>query len=252
MAASETVTQRVAELRDRINHHNYRYYVLDSPEVSDSEYDALMQELKRIEEQYPELVTADSPTQRVGTAPVAEFGTVQHPVPMLSLANVFSGEELDAWHKRASALVGGQAFDLVCELKMDGLAVVLTYVNGRLATGATRGDGLRGEDITQNLRTIRSIPLSVSKDAPPKFEVRGEVYMSHAALKKLNDDRAKAGLTLFANCRNAAAGSVRQLDPRVTAQRALDIYVYGLGYVEGKPMPATHWDTMQYLKSLGL
>jgi DNA ligase (NAD+) len=251
MAELEKVKQRVAELRDLINHHNYRYYVLDSPEISDAEYDELMQELKRLEGGHPELIAPDSPTQRVGVAPVEEFGVVEHPVPMLSLANVFNDEELLAWRKRVIGLLGEQRFDLVCELKMDGLAVALTYVNGLLVSGATRGDGFRGEDITQNLKTIRSIPLSVLKDAPPRFEVRGEVFLPKAGFKKLNEERARAGQPLFANPRNAAAGSVRQLDPRITAQRPLDIYVYGLGYAEGKALPDNHWETMQYLKSLG-
>ncbi len=251
MAAPDSVKQRVIDLRTQLNHHNYRYYVLDSPEISDSEYDDLMQELKRLETQYPDLITPDSPTQRVGAAPVSEFGVVEHPVPLLSLANVFNKDELLAWHKRVKGLLGNQEFNLVCELKMDGLAVALTYVNGMLVTGATRGDGFRGEDITQNLKTIRSIPLSVSKDAPLRFEVRGEVFLPKAGFKKLNDERARANQPLFANPRNAAAGSVRQLDPRITAKRSLDIYIYGLGYAEGKAMPDSHWETMQYLKSLG-
>ena len=251
MAELEKVKQRVAGLRDLINHHNYRYYVLDNPEISDAEYDALMQELKRLEEGHPELVTPDSPTQRVGAAPVEEFGVVEHPVPMLSLANVFNDEELLAWRKRVIGLLGERRFELACELKMDGLAVALTYVNGLLVSGATRGDGFRGEDITQNLKTIHSIPLSVPKDAPLRFEVRGEVFLPKAGFKKLNEERARAGHPLFANPRNAAAGSVRQLDPRITAQRPLDIYVYGLGYAEGKALPDNHWETMQYLKSLG-
>jgi DNA ligase (NAD+) len=169
----------------------------------------------------------------------------------LSLANAFSYEDLAAWHKRVSNLLGGRRFDLVCEPKIDGLAVALTYVDGLLATGATRGDGYRGEDITQNLKTVRSIPLSVSKEAPPRFEVRGEVYLPKAGFEKLNEERAKEGLPLFANPRNAAAGSVRQLDSSITARRPLDIFVYGLGWAEGKAVPGTHWEVMQYLKSLG-
>ncbi len=243
--------QRIEELRALINYHNYRYYVLDSPEISDAEYDELMRELKRLEAEHPELITPDSPTQRVGAAPVEAFGVVAHPIPLLSLGNAFSNEELMAWHKRTLNLSGGEQFDFVCEIKMDGLAVALTYVDGRLTRGATRGDGYRGEDVTQNLRTIRSIPLSVPKDAPPRFEVRGEVYLSKAGFKRLNEERAKEGLPLFANPRNAGAGSVRQLDPRVTAQRPLDIYIYALGYAEGKKVPETHWETMQYLQSLG-
>jgi DNA ligase (NAD+) len=245
------VKQRVEELRGVINHHNYRYYVLDSPEISDAEYDELMRELRQIEAEHPELVTPDSPTQRVGAPPVEAFGVVEHPQPLLSLANAFSYEDLAAWHKRASSLLGGRHFDFVCEPKIDGLAVALTYVDGLLATGATRGDGYRGEDITQNLKTIGSIPLSVPKEAPPRFEVRGEVYLPKAGFKKLNEERAKEGLPLFANPRNAAAGSVRQLDSSITAKRPLDIFVYALGWAEGKAVPDTHWEIMQYLKSLG-
>jgi DNA ligase (NAD+) len=245
------VKQQIEELRETINHHNYRYYVLDSPEISDAEYDELMKELRQLEAEHPELVTPDSPTQRIGAPPVEAFGVVEHPQPLLSLANAFSYEELAAWHKRVSNLLGGRKFDLVCEPKIDGLAVALTYVDGLLVTGATRGDGYRGEDITQNLRTIRSIPLSVPKEAPPRFEVRGEVYLPKAGFKKLNEERAKEGLPLFANPRNAAAGSVRQLDSSITAKRPLDIFIYGLGWAEGKAVPDTHWEIMQYLKSLG-
>jgi len=170
---------------------------------------------------------------------------------MLSLGNAYVTEDLYAWHARTLKLLGVSQFDMVCEHKMDGLAIALTYVNGQFVRGATRGDGFRGEDITQNLRTIRSIPLSVPKDAPPRFEVRGEVYLPKAGFEKLNRERENGGLPLFANPRNAAAGSVRQLDPRITAKRNLDIYIYMLGYAEGKPMPATHWETMDYLKSIG-
>jgi DNA ligase (NAD+) len=210
-----------------------------------------MRELQRLESEHPEFITPDSPTQRVGAAPVEAFGVVEHRVPLLSLGNAFSNEELMAWYKRTLNLLEGQHFDLVCEIKMDGLAVALTYVNGQLVTGATRGDGYRGEDVIQNLRTIRSIPLSVPKDAPPRFEVRGEVYLSKAGFKKLNEERTKEGKPLFANPRNAAAGSVRQLDSRITVQRPLDIFIYALGYAEGKPLPETHWERMKYLKSLG-
>ncbi len=242
--------QRIEELRGLINYHNHRYYVLDSPEISDAEYDELMRELRQLEAEHPELVTPDSPTQRIGAPPVEAFGVVEHPQPLLSLANAFSYEELAAWHKRVSNLLGGRPFDLVCEPKIDGLAVALTYVDGVLVTGATRGDGYRGEDITQNLRTTRSIPLSVPGEAPPRFEVRGEAYLPKAGFKKLNEDRAKEGLPLFANPRNAAAGSVRQLDSSITARRPLDIFIYALGWAEGKAVPDTHWKIMQYLKSL--
>jgi len=243
--------ERIEKLRVEINHHNYRYYVLDSPEISDAEYDDLMRELKRLEEEYPELQTPDSPTQRVGAEPVEAFGVVEHPFPLLSLGNAFSSAELNGWYTRTVKLVGNASFDFVVEHKIDGLAVALTYVNGQLTTGATRGDGYRGENITQNLRTIRSIPLSVPVDAPPRFEVRGEVYLSKTGFHKLNQERAEEGQPLFANPRNAAAGSVRQLDSRITARRPLDIYIYMLGYAERKAVPATHWETMEYLKSLG-
>ena len=251
MGDLDKVKQRIEELREVINHHNYRYYVLDSPEISDAEYDELMRELRQLEAEHPELVTPDSPTQRIGAPPVEAFGVVEHPQPLLSLANAFSYEELAAWHKRVSNLLGGRQFDLVCEPKIDGLAVALTYVDGLLVTGATRGDGYRGEDITQNLRTIRSIPLSVPREAPPRFEVRGEVYLPKAGFKKLNEERTKEGLPLFANPRNAAAGSVRQLDSSITARRPLDIFIYALGWAEGKAVPDTHWKIMQYVKSLG-
>jgi DNA ligase (NAD+) len=243
--------QVIERLREEINHHNHRYHVLDSPEISDAEYDVLMRKLKQLEEEHPELLTPDSPTQRVGAAPVEAFGVVEHPLPLLSLGNVFSEEELEAWYARTKRLTDDTPFDFVAEHKIDGLAVALTYVDGKLVTGATRGDGFRGENITQNLRTIRSIPLTVSRDAPPRFEVRGEVYLSKSGFHKLNQERAEQGLPLFANPRNAAAGSVRQLDSRITAQRPLSIYIYMLGYAEGREVPETHWETMEYLKSLG-
>ena len=251
MNGQDDARRRVEELRALINHHSHRYHVLDSPEIGDAEYDDLMGQLEQIEAEHTELITPDSPTQRVGAAPVEAFGVVKHRLPLLSLANAFSGEELLAWYKRILNLTEGQDLEFVCEIKMDGLAIALTYVDGRLVTGATRGDGYRGEDVTQNLRTIKSIPLSVSRDVPPRFEVRGEVYLPKAGFRKLNEDRAREGLPLFDNPRNAAAGSVRQLDPRITAQRPLDIYVYALGYAEGKKVPDTHWEIMAYLKQLG-
>ncbi len=244
--------ERVKPLRALINYHNYRYYVLDSPEISDAQYDELMKQLLALEEAHPELITPDSPTQRVGAAPLQEFGIIEHPYPLLSLANAFSYEDLLEWHRRVSRLLGHSDFDFCAELKMDGLAIALTYVDGLFHHGATRGDGYRGEDITQNLKTIKSIPLSVPKaQAPHHFEVRGEVYLPRAGFKKINEEREAEGLPLFANPRNAAAGSVRQLDPRITARRPLDIYIYGLGYAEGRTVPDTHWEIMQYLKDLG-
>lgn len=246
----ERVQRRIEELREQINYHNYRYYALDSPVISDAEYDALMRELRRLEEQHPQLVTPDSPTQRVGAAPLEAFGAAEHRVPMLSLANAFDFEELAAWERRALNLLDVQAFDMVCEHKFDGLAVALVYEDGRLVRGATRGDGQRGEDVTQNLRTIMSIPLTVLGEAPPRFEVRGEVIMTKDGFKRLNEARAQAGQSLFANPRNAAAGSVRQLDPHITAQRPLDIYIYGLGWADGA-VPDTHWETLEFLRDLG-
>ncbi len=251
MMELDKVEGRIERLRAQINYHNYRYYVLDSPEISDAEYDELMRELKQLEEKYPQFLTSDSPTQRVGAAPIEAFGVVEHPLPLLSLGNAFSKDDLLAWYTRTSKLLAEQQFNFTCEHKIDGLAVALTYVNGQLTTGATRGDGFRGENITQNLRTIRSIPLSVVKETPSRFEVRGEVFLPKVGFHKLNEERAAEGLPLFANPRNAAAGSVRQLDPRITAKRPLDIYIYALGYAEGKATPETHWETMEYLKSLG-
>ena len=251
MTSPGEASQKIEKLRSEINHHNYRYYVLDNPEISDAEYDDLIRELKQLEEQYPQFLTDDSPSQRIGAAPVEAFGVVEHPQPLLSLGNVFSEDELEGWYTRTQKLVGSSQFDFIGEHKIDGLAVALTYVDGKLTTGATRGDGFRGEDITQNLRTVRSIPLSLPQDAPPRLEVRGEVYLSKKGFKKLNEQRAEEEQPLFANPRNAAAGSVRQLDSRITARRPLDIYIYMLGWVEGKTIPPTHWETMEYLQSLG-
>ena len=245
------IQNEIAGLKKQLNYHNNRYYVLDSPEISDAEYDSLMKQLRKLEADYPQLLTPDSPSQRVGAAPVEALGIVEHPIPLLSLGNAYVTEDLYAWHARTLKLLGVTQFDMVCEHKMDGLAIALTYVNGQFVQGATRGDGFRGEDITQTLRTIHSIPLSVPKDAPPRFEVRGEVYLPKAGFQKLNRERENEGLPLFANPRNAAAGSVRQLDPRITAKRNLDIYIYMLGYAEGKTMPATHWETLEYFRSLG-
>ena len=182
---------RVNDLREKLNYHNHSYYVLDNPEISDAEYDSLMQELIKLEETHPELITPDSPTQRVGAEPVEAFGIVTHQRPLLSLANAFSDEDLDAWYKRISSLLPGQKFDFVCELKIDGLAVALTYENRTLTIGATRGNGYQGENITRNLKTIRSVPLSVPANAPSRFEVRGEAYLPKDGLTKLNEERAK-------------------------------------------------------------
>ena len=251
MTELDKISERVGRLRAEINRHNHLYHVLDSPEISDAEYDGLMRQLKRLEDEHPELLTPDSPTQRVGAAPLAAFGIVNHPLPLLSLGNAFSRDELLAWYNRISKMVGGRRFNLVCEHKVDGLAVALTYENRRLTVGATRGDGLRGEDITQNLRTVRSIPLAVPAAAPSRFEVRGEVFLPRAGFDRLNRERADEGLPLFANPRNAAAGSVRQLDSRITARRPLDIYIYTLGYAQGAAALTSHWETLEHLKALG-
>ena len=247
----EDIKLKIEKLREEINHHNYLYYVLDAPEISDAEYDKLMHTLQDLEKKYPLFVTTDSPTQRVGAAPAQAFGVVEHRVPLLSLADVGNDVELDAWHNRITRLLVGEKFDLVCEHKIDGLAIALTYINGKLVVGATRGDGTRGEDITQNIRTIRSIPLTLPRSSPRQFEVRGEVYLPKSGFKKVNEEREAEGLPLFANPRNAAAGSVRQLDPRITARRPLDMYIYHLGWIEGSPVKETHWENLQYLKSLG-
>jgi len=244
------IQRTIASLRRQITYHNHRYYVLDAPEISDEEYDGLLRQLKALEQAHPDLITPDSPTQRVGAAPTTQFGVVQHPVPMLSLANAFAPEELSAWWRRIAALTGS-AFTAVCEPKIDGLAVALIYADGVLVTGATRGDGFSGEDITNNLRTVKSIPLSVQGDVPKRFEVRGEVYLPREGFRKLNARRADDGLPLFANPRNAAAGSVRQLDPAVTAARPLDVFIYALGWAEGASLPDTHWETMHWLGTLG-
>ena len=240
------------EMRSKVSYHDYLYYVKNAPEVSDAEYDELMRRLRAIEAHYPELVTPDSPTQRVSGQPVEAFGVVEHREPLLSLANAFDFGELEAWHRRAIGLAEVEGFDIVVEPKIDGLAVALVYERGRFVQGATRGDGLRGENITENLRTIRSIPMHVRDGKlPSRFEVRGEVYMSKAAFERLNNLRADKGEPLFANPRNAAAGAVRQLDPRVTASRRLDIWVYQLGWADGGSRPETHWETLRWLGDLG-
>ncbi|MDR7543012.1 MAG: NAD-dependent DNA ligase LigA, partial [Armatimonadota bacterium] len=234
MAVPASVRQRVERLRAEINEHAYRYYVLDAPTISDAAYDRLLRELRDLEAKYPELVTPDSPTQRVGAPPSAAFATVRHRTPMLSLANAFDVEELDAWDRRIRTALGAAPIHYVCELKIDGAAVSLTYEHGRFTTGATRGDGIQGEDVTPNLRTIWSVPLALRVPKPPRLlEVRGEVYLSRGAFEAINAERQAKGETLFANPRNAAAGSLRQLDPQVTASRPLNIFVYGLGYAEG-------------------
>jgi len=224
---------RVEELRELINHHSYRYHVLDDPQVSDAEYDELVRELQTLEDAFPELITPDSPTQRVGGVPADLFAPVAHRVPMLSLDNAFSLEELEAWAARVRKRVGDGA-RFVCELKIDGVACALTYERGRLLRGATRGDGFTGEDITANVRTVRGVPPRLLvKDPPEVIEVRGEMYLPVQAFERLNEELTEAGQRPFANPRNAAAGSLRQKDPRVTSSRPLRLWVHSFGAAEG-------------------
>ena len=248
------VVSRVAELREQLNYHNYRYYVLDDPVISDAEFDRRMAELTRLEEDYG-LATPDSPTQRVGAQPLDKFETVSHRQPMLSLENAFSEAEAREFDDRLKRFLRtAEEFPYVLEPKMDGCAVELVYENGRLTTGSTRGDGHRGENVTQNLKTIHTIPLSLLTEvapAPELLEVRGEVYMDLSEFKKFNEERLARGEPAFANPRNAAAGSLRQLDPRITAARPLKIYCYGVGEVRGRNFD-THWEVLQILKQWGL
>ncbi|RPI21406.1 MAG: NAD-dependent DNA ligase LigA, partial [Actinobacteria bacterium] len=243
---------RVEELRRLIAHHNYRYHVLDSPEIADAEYDALVRELIALEEEHPELVTADSPTQRVG-APVSDlFAPVTHRQQMFSLDNVEGIAALEAWQRRLVRALGREPQAYTCELKIDGLAVSLTYEGGSLVRAATRGDGVTGEDVTANVRTIESVPLRLLGEAPAVMEVRGEIYMPVSAFAELNARQAELGERPYVNPRNTAAGSVRQKDPSVTASRRLAIWMYQVGYLEGGPAFADHTGQMEWLRRLGL
>ena len=243
--------ERAAELRRELNYHSQRYYQLDDPVISDGQYDALLRELQEIEREYPELQTIDSPTLRVGGDPSPAFFEVQHARPMLSLGNAFDFEELEAWHRRVTGLLDGAPFDMVCELKIDGLAVSLIYENSMLVQGATRGNGTTGEDVTRNLRTIRSIPLSLDGIVPPYLEVRGEVYLPVEEFRRLNEERAKRGDPLYANPRNTGAGTIRQLDPKVTAARNMQIWVYSLNSTEGVEFLEGHWEALEWLGKVG-
>jgi DNA ligase (NAD+) len=248
--------KRISELRDLIEYHNRRYYQLDDPEISDFEYDMLMRELADLEEQFPDVDRTASPTQRVGALPLEKFSTVTHLTPMLSLGNAFSEEEVTEFDERIKRLLGDKAEpDFVAEPKIDGVAVNLIYEKGVFRVGATRGDGFTGEDVTQNLRTIRTLPLKMRpldhEHVPDRIEIRGEVYLEKEAFRKLNEHRVEQGESAFANPRNAAAGSLRQLDPRTTARRPLDIFCYGVGSIEGKSF-TTHWDTLKTLGDWGL
>jgi DNA ligase (NAD+) len=250
---SESPGERAAELRKVLDYHGYRYYVLDDPEIGDDEYDKLLDELRAIESEHPELVTPDSPTQRIGGEPVSDLEKVRHPQAMLSLANARSAEELRAWIARmrnhlAREGIEDPEFDYVVEPKIDGLAISLLYRDGRFERGATRGNGEIGEDVTHNLRTMPSIPLKLDIDDPPALvEVRGEVYMSLPDFAKLNERRAEAGLSTFMNPRNSAAGTIRQLDPKLAADRPLSFWAYAIGTTEGINF-SSHWDALQWLR----
>lgn len=249
-----SIQHQIEALRTQIRHHNHLYYVLDDPQIPDAEYDRLFRELQALEGAHPELITVDSPTQRVGGAPLSEFGSVRHELPMLSLANVFSEEELDGFDRRIhERLKDEAALEYVAEPKLDGLAISLLYENGVFMRAATRGDGETGEDVTANVRTIQSIPLRLlGEDYPTRLEVRGEIYMPKAGFNKLNQRLAAENLKTFANPRNAAAGSLRQLDPRITAQRPLEMFCYAMGIVEGGNVPDKHYDILQQFKAWGL
>src|SRR5689334_5538645 len=251
-SAARDAAHECERLRREIEHHNYRYHVLDDPLVSDAEYDALFRRLQQLEEEHPELRTPDSPTQRVGAAPLDEFATVRHRHPMLSLQNVTTREELEEFDRRIRKFLNVDRIEYGGEPKVDGVAVELVYRDGALGVGSPRGDGTLGENVTPNVRTIRSVPLRLRGEAPPALlEVRGEVYLPVAAFRKLNREREEAGQPVFANPRNAAAGSLKQLDPRITASRPLDFVAHGTGEVRGLST-ATHWDTLQALADIGL
>ena len=248
--------KKIEGLRDQIRHHEYRYFVLDDPEISDAEFDQLMIQLKKLEAEHPELITPDSPTQRVGGKPREGVVKARHSSPMLSLDNTYSVDELRSWERRVHELSGHKDIEYACELKLDGMSLALQYEDGRLVRGITRGDGVVGEDVTLNVRTVRSIPLSIPKEKlkaagiPPDFEVRGEMLMPLAAFRKMNQQREEQGLALFANPRNATAGTVRQLEPSITAQRRLDYFAYML-LKDGRTIFDRHWKTLAALDAAG-
>ncbi|HHK5726358.1 TPA: NAD-dependent DNA ligase LigA [Serratia marcescens] len=259
----ESIIQQINQLRATLRHHEYQYHVLDAPEVPDAEYDRLMRELRELESAHPELITADSPTQRVGAAPLAAFDQVRHEVPMLSLDNVFDEESFLAFYKRVQdRLKSSDPLTFCCELKLDGLAVSLLYEDGELVRAATRGDGTTGENITSNVRTIRAIPLRLTGDniplrltgdnIPRRLEVRGEVFMPQAGFEQMNEEARRKDGKVFANPRNAAAGSLRQLDPRITAKRPLTFFCYGVGLLEGGELPRSHFERLMQFKAWGL
>src|SRR5438552_13622494 len=254
--ASKDLSKKIEDLREKIRHHEYRYYVLDDPQISDAEFDQLMNQLIKLETEHPDLITADSPSQRVGGKPREGFLKVRHSSPMLSLDNTYSEDELCNWERRVHELSGQKEVEYVCELKLDGMSLALHYENGKLVRGITRGDGSEGEDVTLNVRTVRSIPLSISRETlkkagvPADFEVRGEMLMPIAAFKRMNEEREKKGLSLFANPRNATAGTVRQLEPSITAQRRLDYFGYSL-LQNGRTLFDRHWETLNALETAG-
>ena len=254
--ATKDLEVKLETLREEIRHHEYRYYVLDDPEISDAEFDRLMSELKGLEAAHPELVTPDSPTQRVGGKPREGFAKVPHSVSMLSLDNAYTQEELRNWERRVHELSGTKDIDYVCELKLDGMSLALRYEGGQLVRGITRGDGSTGEDVTLNVRTVRSIPLWITPEKLqeagmlPDFEVRGEMLMPTQSFKRMNQERESQGLSLFANPRNATAGTIRQLDPRITAGRRLDYFAYML-LARGRNVFERHSDTLNALRAAG-
>ncbi|MGA9556750.1 MAG: NAD-dependent DNA ligase LigA, partial [Terriglobales bacterium] len=251
-----SVQKKIESLREKIRHHEYLYYVQDNPELTDADFDKLMNELKRLEAEHPELITPDSPTQRVGGKPREGFARAKHSSPMLSLDNAYTEEELRDWERRVHELSGRDDVEYMCELKLDGMSLALVYTDGRLERGITRGDGTVGEDVTLNVRTVRSIPLSVSKDKlkksgiPADFETRGEMLMPIAAFRKLNEERQKQGLATFANPRNFTAGTVRQLEPSITAQRRMDYFAYML-LKDGRTYLDRQSKTMDALEAAG-
>lgn len=250
-----TISQQIEQLRESLRYHEYQYHVLDNPQIPDAEYDRLFHQLKALEQQYPEYLTEDSPTQRVGAKPLSGFAQVTHEIPMLSLDNAFSDEDFAAFVRRIQERLIAMPNPLTfcCEPKLDGLAVSILYVNGKLTQAATRGDGTTGEDITLNIRTIRNIPLQLRTENPPaRLEVRGEVFMPQAGFEKLNEVALRHGEKTFANPRNAAAGSLRQLDPKITSQRPLMLNAYNIGIAEGVELPTTHYARLQWLKSVGI
>ena len=244
-------TNRIIELRSIIDRHNHLYFVENNPEIGDGQFDRLMLELRTLEDSFPDLVTNQSPTQRVGAAPLTGFSEISHNIPMLSLSNAFSNKDLSAWYQRHYSMLDDTDFEMACELKYDGLAVSLLYEQGLFIQGATRGNGITGEDVTLNLKTINSIPLRLHGEFPDLLEVRGEVYFPKSEFIKFNAQRELEGLQIYANPRNTAAGSLRQLDSNVTAKRPLDIYVYALAQIQSGISFNTQLETLDYLKSLG-